>query len=328
MMKKITYAGAILEGFEYLLEKYPNVFVIGQGVWSPWYVGATMTDLEKKFGKNRIIDTPVSESACNGIGVGASLYGYRPIVIHPRMDFMLYGMDAMVNQAAKWSSMLGGEGRPCVTFRSIINRGGEQGAQHSQALHSWFAHIPGLRVVMPSSPLDARDLLISSVLCDDPVLYIDDRWLYLEEEDYKPITERSLSEEKPMVICEGHHLTLVGSGYAVKVCKTIAAGLKNENIFCDIVDIAVLNPLDIAPVLNSVQKTGLLYVVDGGWKNCGFSAEVIASVCEKINPLELKKSPKRYTIMNAPAPSSLPLEKEYYFNEKKIIDEIIMDLKS
>ena len=120
-MKKITYAGAILEGFEYLLENYPKVFVIGQGVWSPWYVGSSMNDLEKRFGKNRVIDTPVSESACNGIGVGASLHGYRPIVIHPRMDFMLYGMDAMVNQAAKWSSMLGGRtGRSAFSGPSFL----------------------------------------------------------------------------------------------------------------------------------------------------------------------------------------------------------------
>lgn len=328
MIKKITYAGAILEGFEYLLENYPNVFVIGQGVWSPWYVGSSMNDLEKKFGKNRVIDTPVSESACNGIGVGASLYGYRPIVIHPRMDFMLYGMDAMVNQAAKWSSMLGGEGRPCVTFRSIINRGGEQGAQHSQALHSWFAHIPGLRVVMPSSPLDARDLLISSVLCDDPVLYIDDRWLYSEEEDYKPVKERPLSMEVPSVISSGQHLTLVGSGYAIRVCKNVSNKLKDHNISCEIIDISVLNPLDVEPILKSVQKTGRLYAVDGGWKNCGFSAEIIASVCEKTNPSHFKKSPKRYTIMDAPAPSSLPLEKEYYLNEQKIISDILVDIKS
>ena len=181
---------------------------------------------------------------------------------------------------------------------------------------------------MPSSPLDARDLLISSVLCDDPVLYIDDRWLYSEEEEHQPIKERPLCKEKPTVVSRGDHLTLVGSGYATKVCKTISDSLKAENISCEIVDISVLNPLDITPVLTSVQKTGRLYAVDGGWKNCGFSAEIIASVCEKISPSHLKKSPKRYTIMDAPAPSSAPLEKEYYFNEKKITQEILGDFKS
>ena len=147
-LKKYNYGTAILAAFEYLLENYPEVFVIGQGLWSPWYVGNSMTDLDKKFGAERIIDTPVSESACTGAAVGASLSGTRPIVVHPRIDFMLYAVDSIVNQAAKWSHMTGGQASPNLTVRAIINRGGEQGAQHSQALHAWFAHIPGLRVVM------------------------------------------------------------------------------------------------------------------------------------------------------------------------------------
>ena len=142
---RYNYGTAMLAAFEYLLENYPEVFVIGQGLWSPWYVGNSMTDLDKKFGAHRVIDTPVSESACTGAAVGASLAGMKPIVVHPRMDFMLYAMDAMVNQAAKWSHMVGGQAHPGLTIRSIINRGGEQGAQHSQSLHAWFAHIPGAK---------------------------------------------------------------------------------------------------------------------------------------------------------------------------------------
>ena len=161
-MQKHKYSSAMLSAFEYLLENYPEVFIIGQGLWSPWYVGDTMTDLDLKFGIERVIDTPVSESACTGAAVGASLAGMKPIVVHPRMDFMIYAMDPIVNQAAKWSHMFGGQAHPGVTIRSIINRGGEQGAQHSQALHAWFAHVPGLRVVMPSTVQDARDLLIAS----------------------------------------------------------------------------------------------------------------------------------------------------------------------
>ena len=130
-----------------------------------------MTDLDKNYGTDRIIDTPVSESAVTGAAVGASLAGMKPIVVQPRMDFMLYAMDSIVNEAAKWSHMFGGQAHPEVTIRGIINRGGEQGAQHSQALHAWFAHVPGLRVVMPSTVADARDLLISSVLCKDCLLY-------------------------------------------------------------------------------------------------------------------------------------------------------------
>ena len=182
--ERLNYGEAICRAFRYLLDSYPEVFVIGQGIWSPWYVGNTMQDLDRDFGHERIIDTPVCESTCTSVAIGASLCGYRPIVLHPRIDFMVLATDPIVNQAAKWSHMLGGQARPAVTIRGIINRGGEQGAQHSQALHSWYAHIPGLRVVMPATVADARDLLISSVLCNDPVIYIDDRWLYEREAEF------------------------------------------------------------------------------------------------------------------------------------------------
>ena len=119
-MIKTTYSEAILSGFDYLLKNYPEVFVLGQGLWSPWYVGNTMKNLDKKYGKERIIDTPVSESACTGAAVGASLCGMKPVIVHPRMDFMLYSMDAIVNQAAKWSYMFGGKNNPSVTIRAII----------------------------------------------------------------------------------------------------------------------------------------------------------------------------------------------------------------
>jgi pyruvate dehydrogenase E1 component beta subunit len=161
-MTRMNYGSAIRAGFVYLLDHHPEVFVLGQGLWAKWYVGNSMTDLDKLYGPERIMDSPVSELACTGAAVGASLCGYRPVMVHPRLDFMLYGLDAIVNQAAKWSHMVGGQAHPAVTIRGIINRGGEQGAQHSQALHAWFAHIPGLRVVMPATPADARDLLIAS----------------------------------------------------------------------------------------------------------------------------------------------------------------------
>lgn len=325
MVKKITYAQGILEGFEYLLEKYPEVFVMGQGVWSPWYVGSTMKGLEKKFGKARVIDTPVSESACNGMGVGASLYGERPIIVHPRMDFLLYGMDAIVNQAAKWSSMLGGQGRPNVTFRTIINRGGEQGAQHSQALHSWFAHVPGLRVVMPSTPLDARDLLISSVLSDDPVVYIDDRWLYETEENYQAAIVKPLHKEAAKIIQSGTDITLVGSGYTTKLCLDLSKKLAHNNLSAEVVDIRILNPLKLDAIFESVKKTGHLVVLDGGWSPCGLAGEIIAQVCETLSPNTLKSIPKRFTLPFAPAPSSKPLEEAYYHDVEEIKNAIIKD---
>lgn len=319
---KHNYGTAILSGFEYLLENYPETFVIGQGLWSPWYVGNSMTDLDKKFGVERIIDTPVSESATTGAAVGASLAGMKPIVVHPRMDFMIYAMDAVVNQAAKWSHMLGGQANPGVTIRSIINRGGEQGAQHSQALHAWFAHVPGLRVVMPSTVKDARDLLIASVLCPDPVVYIDDRWLYEQEDDLPKISELNLADEKPIISIGGDEITIVSSGYTSLLSREAAMKLKNINISAEVIDVRVLNPFYIDDIITSVKKTKNLLVVDSGTISAGFSAEIIAKVVENISIKCLSSMPKRIALPDAPAPTSRFLEDDYYFNSEKIVLEV------
>ena len=312
-MIKSTYSKAIYSGFDYLLEKYPEVFIIGQGLWSPWYVGNTMNDFDKKYGTTRIIDTPVSESACTGAAVGASLCGMKPIIVHPRMDFMLYSMDAIVNQAAKWSYMFGGNSNASVTIRAIINRGGSQGAQHSQSLHSWFAHIPGLRVVMPSTVQDARDLLIAAVLCPDPVIYIDDRWLYEIEEEIEPIIEKSIDEFTPKCINQGNDITIVGNSYSTFLANQLKTNLLDkENINAEIIDIRSINPLKISIIEKSVRKTKRLLVIDGGWKSCGLASEIITSVVERVPVNLLKSPPKRITLPNAPAPSSHIHEEIYY----------------
>lgn len=314
-----SYGTAILAAFEYLLDKYPEVFVIGQGLWSPWYVGNSMTNLDRKFGIQRVIDTPVSESACTGAAVGASLAGMMPIVVHPRLDFMLYAMDAIVNQAAKWSHMTGGQGHPCLTIRGIINRGGEQGAQHSQALQAWFAHVPGLRVVMPATVADARDLLVASVLCKDPVLFIDDRWLYDLEDDLPPIVERDLRQERPKCLRSGADLTIVGSSYSTRLALKAAEELEKQGISAEVIDLRVLNPIHPEVVVSSVKKTGRLLVVDGGWSPCGIAGEVIASTIEKIRPRDLKASPIRVTLPFAPAPTARNLEKIYYPDTNSVV---------
>ncbi len=320
-LKKYNYGTAILAAFEYLLENYPEVFVIGQGLWSPWYVGNSMTDLDKKFGAERIIDTPVSESACTGAAVGASLAGMKPIVVQPRMDFMLYAMDAVVNQAAKWSHMLGGQAHPSVTIRGIINRGGEQGAQHSQALHAWFAHVPGLRVVMPSTVSDARDLMIASVLCKDPVVFIDDRWLYDQEDYLNPIKELNLKSVLPEISKKGEDITIIASGHASFLARQAAEELIEKNCNTEVIDVRVLNPLNVDSMVESVIKTKRLLVLDSGWISSGFSAEILSKVVESL-PLDcLLSPPKRIALPDAPAPTSRILEKDYYTSVSDIVSE-------
>ncbi len=299
-----TYCEAILEAHRWLMRERSEVFCIGQGVWSPWYVGNSMRDLEKDFGVERVIDTPVSEAATTSAALGAALGGYRPIVVHPRMDFAVLAMDAIVNQAANWNHMFGGGISVPLTVRMIINRGGEQGAQHSQALHAWLAHVPGLRVVMPATPADARDLFIASVLCDDPVVYIDDRWLYEAEEDLEEIAPMSLTEVRPRILHKGTDLTLVGTGYGTAMCQAAEEELLNE-ISCEVIDVPVINSMlesDWEVIRTSHQHTGQMLVVDGAWGSCGWAASVVAGV----------GNGRALTLPASPAPTTGGLESEYY----------------
>jgi acetoin:2,6-dichlorophenolindophenol oxidoreductase subunit beta len=310
MPVETSYCDAIRQGFWHLFKNHKEFFAIGQGLWAPWYVGNSMLDLDKEFGKERLMDCPVSEAACTGVALGASLCGDRPIIIHPRLDFMLLAVDQIVTQAAKWSAMFGGQSSARLTIRAIINRGGEQGAQHSQALHAWFAQVPGLRVVMPAGVQDARDLLVAGVLCDDPVLYIDDRWLYHTTASLPELEEIDLRVQKPRIIRDGADVTLVGAGYSTYLCQMSAAALAKAGVSAEVVDLRVINPLDATTVVESVKKTGRLCVVDGGWRTCGLAGEIIARVSEEGAPM---KSPaRRIALPDAPAPTSSALEKGYY----------------
>ena len=322
MTKKIKFSKGIHTAFDYLLENHEEFFVIGQGLWSPWYVGETMKDLDKKYGKKRVIDTPVSELAVTGATIGAAITGFKPLVVHPRVDFMLLAVDQIVTQAAKWRHMFGNNSSAPATFRAIINRGGEQGAQHSQSLHSWFAHIPGLKVVMPYDANDARDLLISSVLADDPVVFMDDRWLYDEEFIDSGLKLIDLKDVKPKIIQEGKDITIVGVGFTVKKIMDCKQELSVLNIDPEIIDLRLLNPIDYSSIINSVKKTKRLVVVDGDWSSCGLASEIITSVVESVNPQDLISKPKRVTLVDAPAPTSKYLENDYYISTENIIDAI------
>lgn len=308
----LAYGEAIRHGFEYAMERDPRCFAIGQGLWSPWYVGNSMKDLDKRFGKDRVIDTPVSELATTGAAVGAALNGYRPIVVHPRMDFMILAADQIVNQAAKWRHMLGGKISPTVTIRGIVNRGGEQGAQHSQALHSWYAHIPGLRVLMPATARDARDMLIAAAQSPDPVMYIDDRWCYELTETMPIAADVDIRDIRPVVRRTGSDLTIAAASYSVSLALEAATLLEKDGIACEVIDVRQVNPLDPSVIVDSVRRTGRFLAVDGGWSTCGLAAELMACVAEAVAPSRLKASPARVTLPSAPAPTSAPLEASYY----------------
>ena len=316
----ISYAAAIREAFEQLLASDPRVFVIGQGLWSPWYVGSSMTDVDKKFGRERVIDSPVSENATTGAAIGAALAGMRPIVVHPRMDFMLLAVDPIVNQASNWSYMFAGKKNVPVVFRPIINRGGEQAAQHSQALQAMFMHVPGLKLVMPATPSDAKGLLIAAVNDGNPVMYIDDRWLYGEQ---GPVPEEMYSTPigEAAIRRAGRDVTIVASSYLVPQALAAAEELSTCGVSAEIVDLRSIKPWDKPLVYESVRRTGRLVVADGGWRTCGVAAEISASVAE--DAFDALRAPiVRVALPDAPAPMSRPLEQAYYVNAAHIVDAV------
>jgi acetoin:2,6-dichlorophenolindophenol oxidoreductase subunit beta len=315
--RQLQFSLAINEALNLMMAKDKRVFIIGQGVKSPWYVGNTTRGLLSKYGENRIIDTPVSENAITGCGVGAAIAGMRPIIVHPRVDFLMYGLDPVINQAANWNYMFGGGACVPVVFWLIVNRGGEQAAQHSQALHALFSHVPGLKVVMPSNPYDAKGLLISAIEDNNPVVYIDDRWLY-NSSCFVPEGIYRVPIGKAKVRRQGKAITIAALSYMVKEALIAADNLKQAGIDAEIIDLCSAKPLDKRTIFTSVKKTGRLIVVDNGWLTCGLSAEVAAEVSEKL--FNYLKSPvRRIALPDLPAPASRTLEKAYYPDYKIIV---------
>jgi pyruvate/2-oxoglutarate/acetoin dehydrogenase E1 component len=309
-MRILNYAQAIREAHAQILASDPRAFVIGQGLWSPWYAGASLEGLDRDFSRDRVVDSPVSENATTGLAVGAALAGMRPIVFHPRMDFMLLAVDPIVNQAANWSYLFQGRISVPLVIRAVINRGGEQGAQHSQALHATFMHIPGLKVVMPSTPYDAKGLLIAALEDPNPVLYIDDRCLYSASE-HVPEEMYRVPVGQAAVRRSGRDVTLIGISSMAAECGKAAAILARENIDAEVVDLRSLKPWDSATVLESVRKTGHAVVADPGWRTAGASAEIAATISEHAFH-DLEEPVERVTLPDCPAPTSLLEESAYY----------------
>jgi pyruvate dehydrogenase E1 component beta subunit len=315
-MRVLNYAQAIREAHAQILAKDPRAFVIGQGLWSPWYAGASLEGLDREFSRDRIVDSPVSENATTGLAVGAALAGMRPIVFHPRMDFMLLAVDPIVNQAANWSYLFQGRIGVPLVIRAVINRGGEQGAQHSQALHAMFMHIPGLKVVMPSTAYDAKGLLIAALEDPNPVLYIDDRWLYAES-DTVPQEMFRVPIGRSALRRAGRDVTLVGISFLAVECLRAAEILAKEGIDAEVIDLRSLRPWDQGRVLESVRKTKHAVVADPGWRTAGASAEIAATVCEQAFH-DLRRPVARVALPDCPAPTCRTEEAAYYPGKAEI----------
>ena len=316
-MRIIDYGIAINEGHREILKKYNNSFVMGQGVSNPWFVGKTTTDLVGVFGEKRVIDTPISEAATVGAAIGAACVGMRPIVFFPRMDFMYLTLDQIVNHCAFWHYMFNGRVNVPIVIRGIVNRGGEQGAQHSQSPFSVYTSIPGLKVVCPATPKDAKGLLIAAAEDGNPVIYIDDRWLYQQEEDV-PEGYFTVPIGKANVCREGEDVTVIAASHMVLEAVKAADALSKDGISTEVVDLRTLKPLDSETILASVRKTKRAVIAIAEWDFTSVSSYV-ASMIYKHLYRELKAPIGLVNLPNTPAPAASSLERAYYPTAANII---------
>jgi pyruvate dehydrogenase E1 component beta subunit len=310
MSRELKYFQAIHEATELCMSADPSVYVIGLGVTDPKGVFGTTLGLEKKFGSDRVMDMPCAENGMTGVALGSALSGMRPIMVHQRIDFALLAMEQIVNQAAKWRFMFGGRKSAPLVIRLLVGRGWGQGPQHSQSLHSWFAHVPGLRVVLPSTPHDAKGLLISAVEDDNPVIFIEHRWLHNIS---GPVPEGlyRVPLGKARILRQGSDVTIVAISHMALEAHRAAQALADEGIDAEVVDPRCLRPFDEETILDSVRRTGRLIVADTSWKHGGFAAEIVARVAEELGG-ELKCRPRRIALPECPTPTSPALAAQFY----------------
>ena len=315
-MRELKYFQAIHEAQYQMLKSDPDVLLLGLGVPGPTGIFGTTIGLQERFGAKRVIDTPSSENAMTGIALGAAIQGKRPIMVHMRVDFALLAIEPIVNQAAKWHYMYGGQMRAPLVIRMIIGRGWGQGPQHSQSLQAWFAHIPGLKVVMPSKPLDAKGMLISAVKDDAPVLIFEHRWLY-NLPGIVPEAAVARPLEGAEVVRQGSDVTIVATSYMVIEALSAADELAKIGIKAEVIDLRCLTPIDTETLKASLAKTGHLVVADTSQSAFGVAAEVIAQASKHAFQ-HLKAAPCCIASPHVPTPTTPALSDLFYPGAREI----------
>ncbi|KKR80649.1 MAG: pyruvate dehydrogenase E1 component subunit beta [Parcubacteria group bacterium GW2011_GWD2_40_9] len=318
MGRKISYAAAIGEAQTQAMDKDENVFICGLEADGERGIFGTTIEPGKRF-PHRVFDMPLCENGITGFGLGTSLAGMRPIMVHARIDFLMPAMDQIVNHAAKWKFMTGNAFKTPMVIRTIIGRGKGQGAQHAQALHSMFAGVAGLKVVMPANAYDAKGLLISAIEDDEPVIYIEHRFLHLLEEDV-PEDYYKVPIGKAKTLIQGTEVTIVAVSHMVIEAQKAALELLKDGISAEVVDLRTIKPIDEETVLNSVAKTGKLIVADVGQKICGVGSEIVSLVMEKAFDF-IDAPPVRIGLPDYPVPTAIPMEEQYYPTWVNIVSE-------
>lgn len=310
MSREISFTQAIHEATDQMMDKDENVYILGLGAPDPKGLFGTTTGLVEKYGPDRVQDMPISENAMTGIAIGTALKGMRPIMTHQRVDFALLALDQLINNAAKWHYMFDGKASVPMVIRMFIGRGWGQGPQHSQSLHSLFAHIPGLKVVMPSTSYDAKGLLIAAIEDNNPVIYLEHRWLHnitgiVPKEIYK------VPLGKAHIVSKGTDVTIIASSHMTLEAYRSLEILEKNKIRAELIDLRSIKPIDKVTILESIKKTGKLLVVDPDWKTCGFASEILAIVAEE-GFQDLKMAPQRLCYPDHPCPTSWALANHFY----------------
>ena len=314
----LRYVDALREGVAQEMDRDPRVFLFGLDVDDHKGIQGSTLGLQQRFGKERVFNTPLSEDAMTGVAIGAAMAGLRPIHVHIRMDFLMLCMNQLVNLGSKAHYMYGGSVKVPMVVRCMIGKSWGQGAQHSQALHSLFMHIPGLKVVAPSNAYDAKGCMIAAIRDDNPVIFVEHRLLYFSEA-YVPEDSYTVEPAGSRVVTHGDDVTVVGVSNMVMECLRAQEMLADEGIHAEVIDPIWLSPLDTETIVASAERTGRLLVVDNAWLNCGAGAEIAARVAEHAaRPVRIS----RMGFAPTPCPPSPTLEHAFYPNPATIARRI------
>jgi pyruvate/2-oxoglutarate/acetoin dehydrogenase E1 component len=321
MPREITYREAVREAMVQAMREDPEVFLMGEDVGVYGGAFGVSRGMVEEFGEERVVDTPISEAGYVGLCTGAALVGMRPIAEIQFSDFITHCMDQLVNQAAKIRYMFGGEGTVPMVVRTPGGAGTGAAAQHSQSLEAWFVHVPGLKVVMPSSPYDAKGLLRAALDDPNPVIFYEHKLLYnrkgdVPEEPYRvPLGEAKVSRE-------GEDVTIATVGLMHQYALQAADALSDEGIEAEVVDLRTLSPMDHEAVARSIEKTGKLVVVEEDVKTAGWGAEVIARIVEGERFYALDRAPARVAGADVPIPYNKKLEAYIRPSPEKVVEAV------
>jgi pyruvate dehydrogenase E1 component beta subunit len=319
-INEISFAEGINLALTQAMTEDEKVLCFGLGVDDPKRIFGTTTNLVEKFGTDRVFDMPTSENGMTGVAIGASLRGFRPVMVHQRTDFFYLAMDQLINNAAKWHYMFGGQDNVPITIRLIVGRGWGQGPTHSQNSHSMFAQIPGIKVVMPATTADAKNLLLTSIKDPNPVIFIEHRWLHnqkgcLEKFD----TSETLGKAKKLHA--GDDVTIVSMSYLSIEALHAARALSKVGINCDVIDLRTVRPIDWEMIQTSVAKTGRLIVCDSGPGFISLGSEIVSKVSRE-NFDSLCSAPVLLSQPDCPIPTSFGLSDQFYFGSDEIIKSV------